>query len=60
VNLIGDHTDSNDRFVMPFAVDRELRMAVRRRRDRELHAVTLQMDQEVSFDLDDVVRGGPR
>lgn len=60
VNLIGDHTDYNDGFVMPFALDREVRMAVRRRADRELHAVSLQMDQAVSFPLDDIAHGGPR
>lgn len=33
VNLIGEHTDYNDGFVMPCAIDRGLRIAVRRRGD---------------------------
>ncbi len=33
VNLIGEHTDYNDGFVMPLAIDRGLRIAVRRRGD---------------------------
>jgi galactokinase len=33
VNLIGEHTDYNDGFVMPCAIDRGLRIAVRRRDD---------------------------
>lgn len=33
VNLIGEHTDYNDGFVLPLAIDRGLRIAVRRRQD---------------------------
>ena len=34
VNLIGEHTDYNDGFVLPMAIERELRLAVHRRSDR--------------------------
>jgi galactokinase len=34
VNLIGEHTDYNDGFVLPMAIDRGLQVAVRRRPDR--------------------------
>ena len=33
VNLIGEHTDYNDGFVLPVAIDREVRVAARRRPD---------------------------
>jgi galactokinase len=33
VNLIGEHTDYNDGFVLPFAIDRTARVALRRRKD---------------------------
>src|SRR5690606_7371049 len=33
VNLIGEHTDYNDGFVLPFAIDRSALVAVRLRRD---------------------------
>ncbi|GAA1773863.1 galactokinase [Kocuria aegyptia] len=33
VNLIGEHTDYNDGFVLPFAIDRSAMVAVRLRRD---------------------------
>ena len=34
VNLIGDHTDYNDGFVMPFAIDRHIVIGARARSDR--------------------------
>ena len=34
VNLIGEHTDYNDGFVLPFAIDRHTVMAARVREDR--------------------------
>nr|BFF15272.1 hypothetical protein GCM10025699_65750 [Microbacterium flavescens] len=36
VNLIGEHTDYNDGFVLPFAIDRRTTVTVGRRDDRLL------------------------
>jgi galactokinase len=36
VNLIGEHTDYNDGWALPFAIDRDLLVAVRRRGDRQV------------------------
>ena len=52
VNLIGEHTDYNDGFVLPMAIDRGLRIAVRPRADRR---VVLRSDREstaADYDLD--------
>ena len=52
VNLIGEHTDYNDGFVLPMAIERGLVVAVRRRDDRR---AVLRSDRErttASIDLD--------
>lgn len=52
VNLIGEHTDYNDGFVLPAALDVATWAAVAPRRDRMLNVHSLMMDETVSFDLD--------
>ena len=42
VNLIGEHTDYNDGFVLPFAIDRRTFAAVRRRADDVVRCRSLQ------------------
>jgi galactokinase len=57
VNLIGDHTDYNDGFVLPMAIDREVWLAVRARDDRKVSVHSIDFDEDATFALDD---GGPR
>jgi galactokinase len=52
VNLIGEHTDYNDGFVMPFAIDRAAIVAGTKRPDRKIEAVALDMNQSATIDLD--------
>jgi galactokinase len=54
VNLIGEHTDYNDGFVLPMAIDRAVWVAAAARRDRTVQAVALTLgpDEEVRFRLD--------
>ena len=59
VNLIGEHTDYNDGFVLPLAIDRAVVVALRPRADRRVRAVSLDFDEEATFDLDGLERGGP-
>ena len=54
VNLIGEHTDYNDGFVFPLALDRATYIALRPRVDRQVFAISLDMDDEASFALDDL------
>ena len=48
VNLIGEHTDYNDGFVLPFAIDRTARVAVRVRPDSTLRLLSTYGDQGVT------------
>ena len=52
VNLIGEHTDYNDGFVMPFAIDRATIVAGRKRDDRRIEVAALDMGETATIDLD--------
>ncbi|MBZ5565086.1 MAG: galactokinase [Acidobacteriia bacterium] len=54
VNLIGEHTDYNDGFVLPAAIDRSIEFAGRRRADRRVRAHSLDFNDQVEFSLDDI------
>jgi galactokinase len=51
VNLIGEHTDYNDGFVLPMAIDRAVWIALRPRPDGQVHVHSLDLDQSATFDL---------
>lgn len=52
VNLIGDHTDYQDGFVLPIAIDRDIWCVAVRRRDRLLRVVSAELDQTAVISLD--------
>src|SRR5271157_2935200 len=54
VNLIGEHTDYNDGFVLPAAIDRTITYAGRRRADRRVRVYSDDFKASVEFDLDDI------
>ena len=64
VNLIGEHTDYNDGFVMPCAIDFATYVAASPRADRKLYVESLNFPGEYEFDLDnptaDVAEGWAR
>lgn len=52
VNLIGEHTDYNDGFVMPMAIEKEITMLAQLRPDKKVKAYSLDYDQIVEFQLE--------
>src|SRR6185295_18807222 len=53
VNLIGEHTDYNDGFVMPAAIDLYTHVAIEPRDDRTLSIHSEDFSESVEFDLDE-------
>src|SRR5262250_2984484 len=52
VNLIGEHTDYNDGFVMPAAIDFYTFVVASPRNDRKLMVRSENLNQQMEFDLD--------
>ena len=55
VNLIGEHTDYNDGFVLPFAIDRRTILALGVREDRMLRVASGFAEELVELPLDELV-----
>jgi galactokinase len=53
VNLIGEHTDYNDGFVMPAAIDLHTEVSIQSRDDRKLVISSDTYAEAVEFDLDE-------
>jgi galactokinase len=58
VNLIGEYTDINDGFVMPAAIDLEIRIAFVPAEDGRVELTSLDSGETAAFDLDAI--GEPR
>lgn len=55
VNLIGEHTDYNDGFVLPFAIDRRTVLALSPRDDRMIRIASSFAEEAISISLDELV-----
>jgi len=57
VNLIGEHTDYNDGFVLPMAIERAAWLALRRVEGTTVWVRSLEMEGDASFDVRHLERG---
>jgi galactokinase len=61
VNLIGEHTDYNEGFVLPFAIDKRARTALRLRGDSTIRLLSTFGDQgQVQADAEDLAPGAAK
>lgn len=51
VNLIGEHTDYNDGFVMPMAIEKQITMLAQLRPDKKIKLYSLDYEKLVEYDL---------
>ncbi|HUI30954.1 MAG TPA: galactokinase [Candidatus Acidoferrales bacterium] len=56
INLIGEHTDYNEGFVLPSAIDRAIYFAINARNDSEARLYTLDFDDDFRFDVRNPVK----
>ena len=56
VNLIGEHTDYNDGYVLPIAIDRSVLVAARRRTDHTVRLKAVDFDAQDRFSLENIER----
>jgi len=54
VNIIGEHTDYNDGFVLPMAIEHRVNMLASPRADRTIRLFSYDFSEEVQFALDDI------
>ncbi len=55
VNLIGEHTDYNDGFVLPMAIEKEIVMLGQLRNDRRVRVFDFGYNTEIGFSLDKLI-----
>ena len=58
VNLIGEHTDYNEGFVLPAAIDKEIIFAIAPSGDKNCRLVSIDMEDSYEFNIGTFVKSG--
>ncbi len=58
INLIGEHTDYNDGFVLPAAIDKYIFVAIQKRNDHEIHIYSSHYQQVYVADVNNLKPSG--
>ncbi len=58
VNLIGEHTDYNEGFVLPAAIDKEIIFAIAPSGDKNCRLVSIDMEDSYEFNISSFVKSG--
>src|SRR5215510_2478935 len=54
VNIIGEHTDYNEGFVLPAAIDKAVYLAISLRNDDEIHLYAYDLNEKFSIDINEL------
>ncbi len=54
VNIIGEHTDYNNGFVLPAAIDKATYLAISLRDDQEIHLIAQDLNEKFSINMNDL------
>ena len=54
INIIGEHTDYNNGFVLPAAIDKAAYIAMSLRDDNEIHLVAMDLNESFSTRIEDL------
>jgi len=58
INIIGEHIDYNDGFVLPAAIDKFICFTIRKKNDNNIHIVAVDMNDSYILDVhDDIIPG---
>lgn len=55
INIIGEHTDYNEGFVLPAAIDKAVYVAISKRADNEIHLYACKYDEHYQGNVEEVV-----
>src|ERR1700722_18366097 len=56
INLIGEHTDYNNGFVLPAAINRSIILAFSQRQDNEIHLHAVDMNDSYSCNAKEIIK----